>query len=268
MVDHTIKFYCTNVEFSLLLYNDNLKVNFNYEIFNICLKDLTHTTLGLDYVIEYICNENNRKIVDLELFDIHKSAFYAKSFVKNIHKYFEDKNKFFIDIFFYNEFHLKNLLSFLTNLFNYFDINLTLQNPNCIYLLIKRPEFLFFSEAKWLIWDIVKNITIKTSPSQDVYEFFFKFLEYTLERLSTCSFDKRSCSGVNERELSSVICYIIDFLMYLNDNIRFIYEIHNPNSKNEIHKKIFGIFKIIYSGIICCKNIPFIERDLNFLDPK
>ncbi|TBU07836.1 HECT domain-containing ubiquitin-transferase [Hamiltosporidium magnivora] len=268
MVDHTIKFYCTNVEFSLLLYNDNLKVNFNYEIFNICLKDLTHTTLGLDYVIEYICNENNRKIVDLELFDIHKSAFYAKSFVKNIHKYFEDKNKFFIDIFFYNEFHLKNLLSFLTNLFNYFDINLTLQNPNCIYLLIKRPEFLFFSEAKWLIWDIVKNITIKTSPSQDVYEFFFKFLEYTLERLSTCSFDKRSCSGVNERELSSVICYIIDFLMYLNDNIRFIYEIHNPNSKNEIHKKIFEIFKLIYSWIICCKNIPFIERDLNFLDPK
>ncbi|TBU13639.1 HECT domain-containing ubiquitin-transferase [Hamiltosporidium tvaerminnensis] len=167
------------------------------------------------YVIEHICNENNRKIVDLELFDIHKSAFYAKIFVKNIHKYFEDKNKFVIDIFFYYEFHLKNLLSFLTNLFNYFDINLTFQNPNCIYLLIKRPEFLFFSEAKWLIWDIVKNITIKTSPSQDVYEFFFKFLEYTLERLSTCSFDKRSCSGVNERELSKItvnklyeICYI------------------------------------------------------------
>ncbi|TBU03605.1 hypothetical protein CWI37_0267p0010, partial [Hamiltosporidium tvaerminnensis] len=264
IVDNLIKFFFTNIEFSLLLYKENLKLKFENRKFINILNSIPNAMLNLDYMVKYISNENNYKIIDLDLFNIYKSSFYADKYVEKLHKYFEDKDKTAVDIFLYYELHLKNLLGFLNNLLKSSYLSLVVQSSNYIDQLIRNPENLFFSRSKIIIWDIAKHISQKTSASQDTSEFFDKFLAFTLDKVICNSLSKNHYNSSSEIKISKLLCYFIDFFVYFNENFKYICEIRNPLLKKELYIKLLQIFKIIYSEIICSIDISSIKTWLIF----
>ncbi|TBU12710.1 hypothetical protein CWI38_0658p0010, partial [Hamiltosporidium tvaerminnensis] len=162
--------------------------------------------------------------------------FYKNNVVKKIHEFLESKDTIAIDYFFYQEFHIKQLLIFLNNILSKTNVHLYIDNHPLIENLIKFPEKLYFSENKLLIWDLAKHIICKVSYNSDNALFLKRLLLFVTDALNQHSLNKTSYSESNYIKLYEKLCLVVNFLSYINENIDIFYKISCMNIRKNIFR--------------------------------